>query len=275
MVRIFILIFLALVFSCSGENRRAFIPFIEGYNEDLSETKILPDLLDEISGIFYLPDGRIASINDELGVIYFVNFDVETDSLETIEFGKEEDYEEIVKVGESFWVMESNGDLYQVSASGEVHKYQSKEIKKTEFEAMYFDEPNNRLVLVTKDHKEIDRAILAYSFDLSSNQFSSQPIYEITMPELHYQVKNSSVQFKPSAAAVHPVLNKVFIIASVGKILLRCSLEGKIEKAYKINPVKFQQPEGITFAPNGDMYISNEAAQGKATILKFPYENLN
>ena len=266
--------FLMLGFSCSENNRRSFIPFIDGYNEELSETKILPDLLHEISGIFYLPDGRMAAINDELGEIYFVDFEKEPDSLESIKFGKKEDYEEILKVGEFFWILESNGDLYQVSASGEVNKFQSKQIKKTEFEAMYFDEPNNRLVLVTKDHKEIDRAILAYSFDLSNNQFSNEPIYEITMRELHYQVKNSSAQCKPSAAAVHPILNKVFIIASVGKILLKCSLDGKIEKAFKINPVKFQQPEGITFAPNGDMYISNEAAQGKATILKFPYGKL-
>lgn len=272
MVKNFIFILLVLGISCGEKNRRAFIPFIAGYNETISVTKILPGKLHEISGLFYLPDGRMAAINDEEGEIFFLNFNEDSEDLESIVFGKKNDYEEIVKVNDDFWVMESNGDLYQVSGPGKVNKYQTKEIKNTEFEAMYHDQPNNRLVLITKDHKEAHRAILAYEFDLGTRQFNGTPVYEISMRELFYKLKDNSTQCKPSAAAIHPKTNKLFIIASVGKILLQCSLNGKVENAYKINPVKFQQPEGITFAPNGDMYISNEAGQGKATILKFPFE---
>lgn len=238
----------------------------------MSVTKILPDKLHEISGLFYLPDGRMAAINDEEAEIFFLDFNKDSEDMESIVFGKKSDYEELVKVNNDFWVMESNGDLYQVSGPDQVNKFQTKEIKKTEFEAMYHDQSNNRLVLITKDHKEADRAILAYAFDLGTHQFNGTPIYEISMRELFYQLKDNSAQCKPSGAAIHPITKKVFIVASVGKVLLQCSLDGKVEKAYKINPVKFQQPEGITFAPNGDMYISNEAAQGKATVLKFPFK---
>ncbi len=274
MVKNFIFILLIFGLSCGTKNRRAFIPYVSGYNEKNAVTKILPGKLAEISGLFYLPDGRMVAINDEEGEIFFVNFNEESEDLESIVFGKKNDYEEIVKVNNDFWVLESNGDLYQVSGPGKVNKFQTKEIKNTEFEAMYFDQPNNRLVLITKDHKEADRAILAYAFNLDTRQYNGTPVYEISMRELFYQLKDNSAQCKPSAAAIHPKTNKVFIIASVGKILLQCSLNGKVEKAYKINPIKFQQPEGITFAPNGDMYISNEAAQGKATILKFPFEEV-
>ncbi len=274
MVKNIIFILLFLVLACGDKNRRAFIPYVPGYNEEVSVTKILPEKLDEISGLFYLPDGRMAAINDEEGEIFFLDYDKESEELESIVFGKKNDYEEIVKVNDHFWVMESNGDLYQVSETGKVNKFQTKEIKKTEFEAMYHDQPNNRLVLISKDHKEADRVILAFAFDLGSLQYNGTPVYEISMRELHYQLKDNSAICKPSAAAIHPKTNKVFIIASVGKILLQCSLDGKVEKAFKINPVMFQQPEGITFAPNGDMFISNEAAEGKATILKFPFEQV-
>ena len=79
------------------------------------------------------------------------------------------------------------------------------------------------------------------------------------------------MECKPSAAAINPINKKLYVIASVGKVLLQCSKNGKLEKIYKINPAQFPQPEGITFAANGDMYISNEGANGKATILKFAY----
>jgi uncharacterized protein YjiK len=92
------------------------------------------------------------------------------------------------------------------------------------------------------------------------------------MTQVNRAVKNNTAECKPSAAAIQPKTNKLYIIASVGKLLLECDINGKIEKAYRINPSQFPQPEGITFAPNGDMYISNEGLNGRATILKFPFE---
>jgi hypothetical protein len=48
--------------------------------------------------------------------------------------------------------------------------------------------------------------------------------------------------------------------------------KGKVENAFHISAVNFAQPEGITFADNGDMYISNEVAtEQNATLLKFAY----
>jgi hypothetical protein len=257
--------------ACSSRNSRAFIPYVAGYNESKEVQKILPDKLKEVSGIFYLPDGQLAAINDEEGQIFFIDFEADAEVQKSISFGSKADYEEILKIDSIYWVMESNGDLYEVAETGLLNKYKSTGIKKIEFESMYHDLEKNRLVLISKDHKKIDKELLAFEFDLATRQFNTEPVYKIPTRQLHFHLKNSSILCKPSAAAIHPVLNKLFIIASVGKVLFQCTLEGKVEKAYRINPVKFQQPEGITFAPNGDMYISNEAGQGKATLLKFPY----
>jgi len=45
--------------------------------------------------------------------------------------------------------------------------------------------------------------------------------------------------------------------------------KGVVEEVIKLDPVLYNQPEGLTFAPNGDLYISNEGGEGTATIFKF------
>ena len=45
-----------------------------------------------------------------------------------------------------------------------------------------------------------------------------------------------------------------------------------MEQVFKLDPALYNQPEGMTFAPNGDLYISNEGGEGIATILKFKYK---
>ena len=61
-------------------------------------------------------------------------------------------------------------------------------------------------------------------------------------------------------------------MTSVGKLLVIADPKGKVEEVFKLDPVMFNQPEGLTFAPNGDLYISNEGGEGIATILKFNYK---
>jgi DNA-binding beta-propeller fold protein YncE len=82
---------------------------------------------------------------------------------------------------------------------------------------------------------------------------------------------DDAAEFKPSAAGINPMTGKLFIVASVGKALVIATRDGKIEQVYKLDPVLYNQPEGLTFAPNGDLYISNEGGEGTGTILKFNY----
>jgi len=85
-------------------------------------------------------------------------------------------------------------------------------------------------------------------------------------------LKDDKAEFKPSAAAINPITQKLFIIASVGKVLVIADKQGEVEQVFRLDPAMYNQPEGMTFAPNGDLYISNEGGEGIATILKFNYK---
>lgn len=273
--RVFILLlFIAgpFVQACTSQGK-SFVPAIPGYNVAGKQVILLKKELIEISGIFYLPDGNLAAINDEEGKLFMVNSS--TGAFTHTRFGKKRDYEDVVKAGNYYYVLESNGNLHRVP-EGQAETEEEldfPEKKYIEFESLYFDAPNNRLILLSKDQrkkKEKDE-ISAYAFDLATSTFSEEPVFTISLHDVQIKMKDNIAEFKPSAAAIHPVLNKLFVIASVGKALLQCSLDGKAEKVYYLNPDQFPQPEGITFAPNGDMYISNEGVNGKADIIKFPY----
>ena len=79
------------------------------------------------------------------------------------------------------------------------------------------------------------------------------------------------LKFKPSAAAINPLTNDVWILASTNQLLIVTDRKGNTKAVYTLNPVIFKQPEGITFTPWGDLLISNEASDKyeTSTLLIF------
>jgi hypothetical protein len=260
-----------LQIGCHRLDGKFFVPEVPGYKEDAAEITILKRPLREISGIGYLEEDKLVAINDEAGKIFFVN--PKNGNEQVVEFGSKADYEDIVKVANDYYVLISTGDLVLVNANTlKQEKIFAKNFgKRVEFESLYYDQAANQLVLICKECGRDAKEINAWAFDLIKQQYIDSVIFSIPIIDVQRLGKDNSIECKPSAAAINPVTQKLYVIASVGKLLLECNLQGKLENVYGLNPDHFQQPEGIAFAPNGDMYISNEGMQGKATLLKFTY----
>ena len=258
--------------SCSATTGKSFVPPMQGY-QPKNQLFILPKDLLEISGVVHLRDLQFAAINDEDGELFFVN--LEDNDMQKFRFKGKGDYEDLAKVDSTFYVLESNGNIVEIAAPYDkqvTYKFYGKHM---EFESLAFYKKENKLVMITKDQRNKKNGITAISFDLARKEYDTEPFFNISLKEVFTIVTNYEMECKPSAAAINPVNQKLYVIASVGKVLMQCSRNGKLEKIYKINPAQFPQPEGITFADNGDMYISNEGADGKATILKFTYGGQN
>src|SRR5690606_13450064 len=106
------------------------------------------------------------------------------------------------------------------------------------------------------DHQ---RAI--YQFDLENKTFIQQPYLVIDEEQLgtHTQQKTS---FHPSGISVHPLTQHLYIIASKGNLLVVMDTDGSILAVKSLPGNVFNQPEGICFAPDGTLYISNEGSNG-------------
>ena len=248
-----------------------------GYNFTKPDEKMeLGKHLKEISGMAYVPGTEmLLAENDEKGDIYTIDFTNKKDMVGKVKFGGKGDYEDIVYTDTAVYMLVSPGMVVQVLTKDS--SFATKEFDmglkgSNEFEAMYLDAEDKSLILLCKDcSKEKNEIRNAYRFDLKTLQYSSDPVYTMDIKSIQRILNDDKAEFKPSAAGINPVNGKLYVIASVGKLLVIANKNGEAEEVIKLDPVIYNQPEGLTFAPNGDLYISNEAGEGVATIFKYKY----
>lgn len=242
----------------------------------------LPEKLDlriqEISGIVW--DTRVDEFlchNDEKGIVFYL--DKETKMIKRqVEFGGKGDYEDITLYKGVPYVLRSDGIITKVvtDSTGKTVGIEVGKLTitgKKDFETLYYDDSLRAIITICKNCAVDDKEVIsAYAFYPDSIGFDQKPIFTIDAEQVKALSPQKSSRFQPSAAAVHPVLKKLFIISSASNQLVIADRMGKVESVFVLAKKFFPQPEGITFKNNGDMYISNEGATSKATLLKFLYK---
>lgn len=280
-LRLWLLLIVCATTLCTGCGDRTYSS-PEGYDLKRPRKMELGKVLNEISGLAFYPDSSILlAIADSKKKVIAIN--PKTRKLHDVakEFSEQADFEDLVLLGDTVYVLVSNGTLMAVPLGGKdtsttrVYPFWSDE-KKNDFETLYFDADINGLIMVCKscvaDKGRQVRS--AYRFDLDTRSFDSVPFYQLSTDAVKEELKKDDADFKPSAAAIHPVSKRLFILASAGNLLVIADTNGTIIEAYNLNPDQHPQAEGIAFAPNGDMYISNEGKYGTPTLQHFPYRQV-
>lgn len=226
----------------------------------------LPENLKEISGLSFYKNNSLACVNDEKGTVFIYDLSSQTIS-ETIDIGKNGDYEGIEVVEDEIFIMKSNGKIkgFKIE-NGEERKIDCSDKNVKEYEGLAFDPITKSLLLVTKEkEKDKNDNKTIYAYALKNNEFSKY----MTITEEMVIGKDGKKTFAPSGIAVHPITGELYIISSQGKKLLILSPKGEKNALFELDEKTFVQPEGICFAPNGDLYISSEGIEKNAFILKF------
>ena len=261
--------------SCNFDKGKKEVLSPEGYNLGEPQKIFLAESLDEISGIVYVNENEIIGINDEEGKLFSIN-PQKSKTPGDYNFAKNGDFEDIVFTGTEWFALKSNGDLYRIKnifTDSTGHEKISSPFKESEFEGLYYDDTRKSLMMVCKscsndnDKKEVS----VFAFDFTTQQWNTDPVFRFNVNDVARLSGKDKLHFKPSAAAINPVDKNLYIISSVNKLLVVANVNGGIKEVFILPPGNFKQPEGISFAPNGDMYISNEAAEGTANILLFKY----
>ncbi len=259
------------------------------FNEDSYDLKHpkerwdLPKELVEISGLSFYRKNQLACIQDEDGIFY--TYDLKKkDIIRKDHFGEKGDYEGIEVIADTAYVLKSNGIVYffhlEKEGIGEVSAIKTDLKKGNDSEGLGFYKEFKELLIACKEDpgtkkNDIKKGRSVYSIELAGEKFKKKPKYIIDGKSYNKMLEEKGLSkkkhkpFKPSGIAVHPKNKYIFIIASVGKMMVILNPGGEIENLIPLDPKIFWQPEGICFSPNGDLYISSEGRGKKGYILKF------
>jgi len=239
----------------------------------------LDDQLAEISGIsFYPKDSSIFAISDESGYLFKIHLNKKLVT-EEWKFDNTHDFEDVLLHDSSFYILESNGNIQslQFSQKGDtIFKRKStfeneNDTKKNEFESIYYDKQSKGLVMICKTcDADKKNAVSAWNFDPETGNYVQSAFY-INVDPIAKKTRENKLKFKPSAAAINPLTNDVWILSSVNQLLIVTDNKGNTKNVFTLNPAIFKQPEGIAFTPWGDLLISNEATDKyeTSTLLIF------
>jgi len=260
-----------------------------------SRTFKLPDELEEVSGLSYLPDGTIAMIQDEAGIIYC--FDRRQGKVVSQHlFEDKGDFEGIATIGNTAYVIESNGVLHEVVDFQQQRPlsriFKTPLTAKNNVEGIAYLPQADQLILACKEDAGIygedykDTKAL-YVFNLADKTLIKEPFLLVEHEAIQDFVKDQpkteereewiddfdpddNDAFSPSGVAIHPTTNELYVIGTSGnKLLVIWDTDHHLKQVIPLRKKVFQQPEGICFDPDGTLYIANEGKDGSATLLQF------
>lgn len=250
---------------------------LQGYDLNKPEKFIMPGSLIEISGITFnhgVP-GMIYAIQDEEGKLFRLDWGVKKQI--HWKFAKSGDYEDVSILKDRVIVLKSNGTLYTFG----IPYHQEEELQDVlewkkllpqgEYESMYADEATGQIYVLCKNCKQdkkkdgVSGIILRYEDSVYvTGTFFVDATANKSLD------KNARQGLRPSAMALNPITREWYLLSSVHKLLLIVDQQWRIKEAVKLNANVFNQPEGIAFDRNGNLYISNEGDDvTEGNILKF------
>ena len=253
---------------------------------------VLPPALAEISGLTDLSSTQVACVQDEEGAVYVYDLDSRR-VVRKIPFGAPGDYEGLAAVGGSFFVLRSDGVLYELpdAAAGSAPVVHELALPTRDNEGLAFDAKYRRLLIAPKSRlskgreTKFDRAVFA--FDLKTRALVPDPVLEWSVSDVVEFAESRglplpmssrrqgdvrpALRLLPSSVAVHPITDEVFVLSAADAVLISLSRNGAVTGYALLDRRLHRQPEGITFTTAGDMLISNEGAGGAPLLWLFKW----
>jgi uncharacterized protein YjiK len=239
----------------------------------------LPPQLKEISGIVKLDDNQILAIEDLHPTLYTLNLGNGKASIaDTVSFydtAKDKfDIEDVAVIGNDAYALWSHGSIFKITdwkRGKQVKEIETGLDKKNNTEGLAYDPVSGNLLIACKnesgveDEKKSARAL--YELDIKKETLLEKPFLIIESKDLK-AISGDKIKFFPSGVAVNPSTHDIYVISTKDtKCMAQFSHDGQLKSFSYLDKDLLEQPEGISFDPTGNLFISTEGKHGNPAYI--------
>ena len=238
---------------------------------------VLPQDLDEISGVALTPDGRLLAQSDERAQISEIDFrrGVVTKQFVVGAPIIRTDLEGITVANDVVFLLGSNGILYEFREGGNGERVNYTTIdthlgKECEFEGVAYDSTLSSLLLACKnvDLKGAKDKMVVYRWKLHGG---GNRLSRLEVPLAPILKALGEKDFHPSDITVDPFTGNYVLIAGIEEAMVQITPDGKLVAARKLRG-NHHQPESIAITRDSILIIGDEATRQPAvlTLYRWP-----
>lgn len=234
----------------------------------------LPARLHEVSGLVLDGEGRLFAHDDEVGIVYEI--DPGTGE-EVIRFGvgdptAEADFEGIAALGDELYLITSAGSLLTFKAGNDRQRVPFERVRtgigpQCEIEGLAEDPEAGRLLVACKQSRTPELASQVTVFAIDVTEGTSE--IHLVVPWERIRDAGGARAFHPSGLSLTPDGSRLFIISARQRSLLELTPSGEVLGVHALGRWHLQ-PEGIAFARDGSLLISDEGGGGRARLSRYP-----
>ena len=234
----------------------------------------LPKRLKEISGLAFSADERLFAHDDERAVIYQIDWQ-RGNLVKSFALGDpplRDDFEAIAIAGDDFYLMTSNGILYRAKEGDDGAHVPYTRIDtglgaQCEIEGLTWDARRKLLLVACKTARtpalKGKVAVIAWSPDRQM----PDPAAAFAVPVAGIADRIGLPHFNPSSIEISRDGTRLWLLAGRQAALAQVGLDGEVVSAMRLPAKLHPQPEGLAIAASGEFIISDEAAQGRGTLV--------
>jgi len=240
----------------------------------------LPGRLNEISGLALTQDQRLLTVDDEVGIVYELNYD-DGRLVKAFALGKptvKNDFEGIAVLDQLVYLVTSKGRLY-VAAEGADGQRVSFDNWKTglgkqcEIEGLAQSDSRSRLYLLCKGvYRNADIVGLTiFSWSPARQQVMEDE--SVLLPAREIAQKLRVDRISPTGLTIDADSGNFIIVAARERALIEITEDGKLVEAKKFTlDSRHRQAEGIELTSDGRLLITDEGGTHKARLAVYRQE---
>ena len=239
----------------------------------------LPRRLNEISGLAMTSDHRLLAHNDEVGVVFEIDYRdgsiVKEFQLADMTAPVADDFEGIAVAGGQVYLVTSSGRLYEFreGVAGEsvlFVVYATGLGRDCEIEGLSYDADRRELLLMCKDARSEGLAgrLPMYRWSIDDKRLSAGTPTVLSVRDFARQIGTN--RYRPSGIERHPVSGNYFVVAANPGAIAEVTPAGEVLDAKRFTARWHRQVEGIAFAADGALIVADEGGGGRASLTVYP-----